>query len=164
MLTLFHVLPLLGAFAGLAIGIGEGGRLFGMVGAVGGAIIGCYFGFVAGRLPFALGLWAVRRQLAAKSVVELRADLRDPNCFIANVVLLELHRRGEDIRPELSVVLDMLVSEDFGRRGQGWAALSSAFPDMAVSITDYRINDSVVECRRKTEFLRAAAKTDAADG
>jgi hypothetical protein len=66
------------------------------------------------------------------------------------------------IRPELPVVLDMLVSEDFRRRGQGWVALLSACPEQAASVPDYRVSDTAYECRRKTNRLRAEAEPDAA--
>ncbi|HXG08319.1 MAG TPA: hypothetical protein VNK04_00870 [Gemmataceae bacterium] len=162
MFTLFDILPLIGAGAGLALGIASGAQLLGTPGAIGGALVGCVFGFIGGRLPFVLVLRVLRRDLAAKTVAELRADLRNPGCLTPNVVLLELLSRGEDLRPELPVVLDMLVSADFGRRGVGWAALASAFPELAASIADYRVSDPVEECRRKTERLRIEAEPGAA--
>jgi hypothetical protein len=162
MLTLFDILPLLGAVAGLVLGVAGGASLAGLPGGVAGVLIGCPAGFVAGRLPLLLVLRALSRDLARKTAAELRADLRSHACLTPNVVLLELLRRGEDIRPELPVVLDMLVSEDFGRRGQGWAALLSAFPELAAQVPDYHISDTVPECRRKTDQLRGEAEPDAA--
>jgi hypothetical protein len=158
MLTLFDILPLCGACIGLALGATGGAGLLGTPGGVIGAVVGCAVGFVAGRLPFLLRLRRLSRDLAAKSTAELRADLRNPNCPTPNLVLLELRRRGEDIRAELPVVLDLLASEDFGRRGTGWAALTSAFPELAVSLSDYRLDDPVEECRRKTGRLRVEAE------
>jgi hypothetical protein len=78
-------------------------------------------------------------------------------------VLLELLSRGEDICAELPAVLDLLASEDFSRRGVGWAALTSVFPELAVSLSDYRLDDPVEVCRRKTDRLRAEAEPGAAD-
>ena len=55
------------------------------------------------------------------------------------------------------MILDLLESGILRGRGHGWAALTSAFPDLAVKAGDYRLDDSVAECRRKTEGLRRAA-------
>jgi len=158
MLTLFDVLPLFGACVGLVLGLIGGGRLLDTPGAISGALVGCVMGFIAGRIPFILTLWVLSRELATKTAPELRADLRSPDCLAPNVVLLELLSRGEDIRCELPVVLDLLASEDFGRRGAGWAALVSAFPELAAAIPDYRIDDPVETCRSKTQCLREKAE------
>jgi hypothetical protein len=152
--TLFHLFVLLGIGTGLALGIAGGAKLFGFGGGVVGALAGGYAGFIIGRLP---ELWVMRslaRRLISKPSGELRAYLRQPDCLIPNIVLLELERRGEDISQELGVVLDLLVSEDATRRGHGWAALDSAFPEHARQIPDYRVGDTVEDCRRKTERLR----------
>jgi hypothetical protein len=162
MLTLFDILPVFGACAGLGLGIASGAWLLGTPGALAGALVGCVCGFFAGRVPRLVVLRLLGRELAAKSVADLPADLRSPRCLIPNVVLLELLSRGEDIRPDLPVVLDMLVSADSARRGFGWAALASAFPELAASIADYRIFDPVEECHRKTDRLRVAAEQGAA--
>jgi hypothetical protein len=157
MFTLFHVLVLAGFLFGAMLGVRAGSALFGTVGGVVGGILGAVVGGVIGRIPELLVLRSLARDLTAKSTAELRDHLHSPNCFTPNVVLLELRRRGEDIRQHLPVVLDLLASEDTGRRGHGWAALASAFPELVEKIRDYRIGDSVDECRRKTEILRNVA-------
>jgi hypothetical protein len=157
MFTLFHVFVLAGALFGFSIGLSIGAKLFGVVGGIIGALAGGYLGVVVGRIPEALVLRPLVRHLKAKSTPELRAQLHSPKCLTPNVVLLELQSRGEDIRQELPVVLDLLVSEDTGRRGHGWAALTSAFPELVEQIRDYRIGDSIDECRRKTQILRKVA-------
>jgi hypothetical protein len=159
MFTLFHVFVLVGGVFGFAFGLSIGAKLFGIVGGIVGALAGGCLGVIVGRIPESLLLRSLARHLKAKSTVELRAQLHGSKCLTPNVVLLELQSRGEDIRQELPVVLDLLVSEDTGRRGQGWAALSSAFPELVERIRDYRIGDSVDECRRKTEILRNVAYT-----
>lgn len=154
MFTIFHVLTLAGFVYGVIVGTRAGSALFGTVGAVVGAIVGGIVGAFVGRIPGFLMLRWLARDLGTKSTSDLRAELHDPSCVTPNCVLLELQYRGEDIRQELPVVLDLLVSDDVGRRGLGWAALTSAFPDLAKQIQDYRIGDSVDECRRKTRILR----------
>ena len=156
MFTLFDLLILLSIVGGAILGGRAGYNYFGTIGAVVGVLTGGRGGLAIGRIPKRLALWAVRRELAAKTSDALRASLRSPDCMTSNLVLLELQRRGEAIRPELPIVLDMLVSEDTSRRGFGWAALTSAFPELAGQVRHYRINDSVDECRRKTEVLRQA--------
>ncbi len=157
MFTLFHVLVLAGFLFGGMLGVRVGSVLFGTVGGMFGGIVGAVGGIIMGRIPELLVLRSLKRDLSGKSTEELRAHLRSPDCLTPNCVLLELRRRGEDIRCELPVVLDLLASENVGRRGSGWAALTSAFPELVERVPDYRIGDSVDECRRKTEILRQAA-------
>jgi hypothetical protein len=155
--TIFHVFILAGIGAGLALGMDVGLQLFGVCGGVVGAMLGGGAGYAAGRLPEDFVLQSLARELALASADELRAYLHGPECQTPNVVLLELQSRGEDIQPELPWILDMLVSEKLSRRGLGWAALTSAFPVRAGQLGDYRTDDSVAECRRKTAKLRNAA-------
>jgi hypothetical protein len=163
MVTVFHVLPLIGACCGLVLGAVGGQSLGGVAGGMVGALVGCLSGLALGRLPLILVARSLNRDLAGKSTAGLRAELRNPAALTPNAVLLELRRRGEDIRPDLPVVLDMLVAEDFGRRARGWAALSSAFPEWAARLADYRGDSPVSDCRRKTERLRAEAGALIAD-
>jgi hypothetical protein len=157
MFTLFDFWKLVGVIFGFAFGLAGGTRFFGVVGGITGALIGGYLGFVVGRVPEHLVLRSLIRHLRHKSVTELRACLHSPTCLTPNCVLLELQHRGEDIRQELPRVLDLLVSEDVDRRGFGWAALASAFPELVGQVRDYRVGDSVAECRRKIEILKRAA-------
>ncbi len=157
MFTLFDLLMLIGLGGGLLFGVLEGAKRFGPIGGIVGAIVGAYLGFIIGRLPWTLMLRSIARDLKSRTSTELREDLRGPRNQPPNLVLLELGRRGEDILGELPVVLDLLVAEDFGQRGRGWAALTSAFPKLAAQIRGYSISDSVEECRRKVQPLRVAA-------
>jgi hypothetical protein len=157
MLTLFHVFMLGGLVFGFAFGLSAEAKLFGVAGGVIGGLLGGYLGLRVGRIPELLVLRSLKRDLSSKTVPELRAYLHSPACLTPNCVLLELRSRGEDSRQELPVVADLLSSEDVGRRGHGWAALTSAFPELVGQIRDYRIGDSAEECRRKTEILRRVA-------
>jgi len=96
----------------------------------------------------------VRKNLERKSVDELRRSLRTPKCLIPNLILLELSSRGEDILPDLPVILDLLESEEQSKRGSGWAALTSAYPDLVTTIPDYRIQDRAEVCRKNIAPLR----------
>ena len=155
MLTIFHVVGLGAGIAGAVFGGMRGAEAWGIAGSVIGVFAGGYVGLLLGGLPQLFALWCVARSLTPKTTPELRAYLRSPECLTPNCVLLELKNRGEDIQPELDFVVDLLASEDVSRRGFGWAALTSAYPELAERIPDYKLNDSVEDCRRKTERLRA---------
>jgi hypothetical protein len=154
MFTLFHLLALVGLSCGAALGGSAGWGMFGVVGAVVGSIAGAVAGFAVGHIPLLIVGRSLAKDLGKKTSDELRAHLHSRECLTPNCVLLELRRRGEDIQRELPVVLDLLVSEEVGKRSLGLAALTSAFPELAERLRDYRIGDSVEECRRKTEVLR----------
>jgi hypothetical protein len=154
-MTIFHVLNLGGLAFGLVYGAKLGSSLGLVVGVI-GAIVGGAIGFIVGRLPLLLALKLIQRSFSKKSVEDLRAMLRDPEFLAPNTVLLELRSRGEDLEPELPVVLDMLVAPSRERRIRGWHALATAFPDRAERITDYRVDDAPEECQRKVQKLRSA--------
>src|SRR5687768_11937425 len=109
MFTLFHLLELVGFGVGLVLGMVGGAGLFGIAGGLGGAVVGGLLGFIIGRIPLVLGLFWLARDLTSQSTAELRSDLHSSKCLTLNLVLLELRRRGEDIRCELPVVMDLLV-------------------------------------------------------
>jgi hypothetical protein len=153
-LTIFHFLIFFGVGIGFLLGLAVGTKLYGIAGGITGALIGGYAGFVVGGLPEFLVIHSFACCLARKTSAELRTFLRSPGCQIPNLILLELQRRGEDVWPELEAVVELLVAEEVGRRGCGWAALASAFPDLAAQLNDYCLGDSVAECRRKTSRLR----------
>ena len=156
MLTLFHVLKFIGFVVGLSTGVAYGARYFGIAGCVVGGLAGMYLGMLVGNIPKRMVLRSGKRELERKTVEELRTMLHIQHCMTPNLVLLELQCRGEDIRCELPVVWDMLVSDSFDQRGRGWAALRSAFPELAKKLRGYRISDSVDECRKKIEVFRVA--------
>jgi hypothetical protein len=152
--TAFHFINLVAICLGLALGAAGGAKLFGSTGGLIGALIGGYAGFILGGLPEWLVFRSLALALARESADELRSFLRSPNCQIPNLVLMELASRGEDITGELNVVLDLLESEDVAQRGRGWAAMISAFPEVAAKVRNYRIGGSVAECREQIAPLR----------
>lgn len=157
MLSIFHIFALAGLVFGASFGAWEGAGRSGAVGLVIGAVAGGLIGLVLGRIPGWLMLRSVAHDLGSKSSDELRGYLRSPGCLTPNCVLLELQRRAEDTRPEIPVILDLLVSTDIRRRSRGWAALNSAFPELAGEISNYCAEDPLEECQRKTEPLRLPA-------
>ena len=148
-MTLFHILPLFGPMMAAFYGMELGSKHFGAAGGISGTIIGGCLGLLCGHIPFILTLKLVSRRLGRKSTEELRTLLGDPDYYAPNTILLELQSRGEDIRQDLLVIMGMLVSTSSARRGQGWAALASAFPDLVEKIPDYRAFESADTCRLK---------------
>jgi hypothetical protein len=156
-MTLFDVLPSFGAATAAALGAALGARLIGIGGAAMGAAVGCMLGMIVGSMPYLLSLRLLRRSYNKKSVADLRADLRRPDCFNANTILLELKARGEDIRTDLPIVLDLLTADDAMMRPIGWAALTTAYPELAATIPNYRIFDTPENCRKIVAVLRPPA-------
>jgi len=145
--------PIFGALAGITLGA----RL-GVIAAVIAGIVGFVLGRIIGRIPTILMIRMMQRRFRGKSAAELRADLRRPDCMTPNCILLELSSRGEDIKKDLDVVLALLESEEPSKRGFGWAALTSAFPDMARMISDFPINGSFAERKKICDRLRELAE------
>ena len=156
MFTLFDLLQLVGFIGGLVLGIALGADSFGIVGGIVGGIGGFFIGAIIGRLPLIATLWLQARQFKSHSSDELRQSLHRDDCLTPNLHLLELQRRGEDIQTELPLVLQMLVSDHSDRRGFGWAALTSAFPDVANQISGYNPMASKAECKKHVDRLTNA--------
>jgi hypothetical protein len=155
MITIFHILPgmglVIGALGGFTLGSHFGTSPGIICGALGGGV-----GLVCGRVPFALALKSMKRDFSGIGTERLRTMLRDPGCLAPNVLLLELGARGEDLEREMSVVLDMLTDPSRERRVRGLHALQSGFPARAKTISDYRIDDTPDDCRKKIQRLRIA--------
>lgn len=157
MFTLFHLIELQGTALGIFLGAMAGGRRFGILGGLAGALVGGIIGRVCGRLPFRITGWVLFRDLRRKSPEALWAMLRDNECVMPNLVLLELRRRGEDRGEGLRLILGMLVSEDRPRRFLGWTALRSVFPDQAAHLDDYNPDASADLRRAVVARLEAAS-------
>jgi hypothetical protein len=153
-ITIFQIIPLYAIIIGICIGV-KLGSVFGHIGAGIGGVVGGILGLLCWRLPLMwICKWLDRkRNLSNKTVEELRAMLRDPNCPIPNVALLELGMRKQNMEQELPVVLDMLVSPLKQRRSRGWRTLASVFPERAKLVADYRVDDSVEKCKEKIQKI-----------
>ena len=152
-MSIFDLLPMVGLLTG-AIGGGTFAAGWGWVAGGCGALVGGLLGMTLGRLPLVLSLMWVHRSFQSKSVEELRSLLKDPACLVPNLILLELHARGEDLQPLLPLVLEMLTSPDRSRRVRGWYALASAYDDCARELQDYSVDDDEEMRREKVERLK----------
>jgi hypothetical protein len=153
MVTLLDVFAILLSLTGFLFG-GLWGARFGAAGAIGGTLAGGALGLFLGRLPTRMVISRARRELAPLSSVELRARLRQADCWTPNVLLLELRSRGEDIRFALPLVLGLMEAECPCHRVKGFAALLSAFPEVAKFAKGYNPNHSLERCKQKVAELK----------
>jgi hypothetical protein len=161
MITLFDViaylaLPLIGAM----VGWGLGNACLGWTGGTAGALIGlALFGYIGAAGKRAFLIFVMRRmknRMTPLSTDELRSQIS--TSFTPNVILLELKSRGEDISSDLDKILELLEDSESHRRIRGWAALKSAFPQIAASLGDYRIHGSTNECRAAVSKVRLSLR------
>ncbi len=95
--------------------------------------------------------WRRFEQMREKTTEELRAILREPNWLYYRNALLELKRRGEDIRQEVVSVLNLLISELKQERLGGWIILKKVYPELAARVADYNPRDPVDTCKEKLQ-------------
>lgn len=70
-----------------------------------------------------------------------------------NSRLLELSQRGNDIQKELPYVHAMLASDRMDRRTNGWAAFTSAFPELVAHTPGYNSIDPTASCVANSQPL-----------
>ncbi len=153
MFTLFNLIRLLTIVGGVFALGSLGWNTLGILGCVIGVPIGFVFGSIIGQLPLVVVLkWMSRRldRMTDKKVVNA---LHDPACPTPNIFLLELNRREIDIQCELPFVQLLLASDEMHRRTAGWAALTSAFPELVGRIPGYNPTATAAECQVKCKPL-----------
>jgi hypothetical protein len=137
--TIFDLLGLVLTVAGLVCGAVVGFERGGLLAAVVGAALGGVIGFIASRLALIVPFAVVSIGLRRRSTPDLRSELRSKASLAPNVLLMELRRRGEAGEEDIAVVLDLLLDDSLEQRSRGLAALTSAYPDLAARIPEYRI-------------------------
>jgi hypothetical protein len=159
--TLFgHLLPLLGLFAGASVGLITGFSRGGFSGAVLGFVVGAILGLICGSLPGTVLRAILSFQLRRKTSGELRTSLRNGECRLVNLATSELRRRGEIVQDDIDFVLDMLVSIHHDDRCRGWAAMLTAFPELAAEIEEYSPINPLEDSRAKVDRLRHSVAAD----
>jgi hypothetical protein len=153
MVTIFHLLMVLAVVGGAALGAAAGWNIAGILGAVVGTVAGVIAGGIVGQIPIAAGMLIVGRRFEKMTTSQLRAHLHDDECSTPNLVLLELRRRGEPIEDELPFLHTLLTSEDVQQRTRGWAALRSAFPELAEQMPGYNPLAPTDQCCRLAAIL-----------
>ena len=158
MFTIFELMRLLAMMGGAAVLGIIGWDKFGIIGCAIGIPVGLIIGGMLGQLPLVFGLKWMSRRFDRMTDDDLLSELHDADCFTPNIHLLELNRRGYDIRRELPHVHALLASSEMHRRTAGWAALTSAFPDLADTIGGYNPTAPSAECQKKCEPLLDATE------
>ncbi len=158
MFTLFDLIRLLAIVAGtVTLGL-AGWNTFGFVGCAVGVPVGFIFGAIIGQLPLIVILKCMSRRFDRMTDEQLVDKLHDPACLIPSILLLELNRRGSDIQRELPFVQSLLASDEMHRRTAGWAALTSAFPELVGRIPGYNPTATAAECQAKCQPLLNATE------
>ena len=107
-----------------------------------------------------VGFFAWRRfeRLSGKTTEELRAILQDSDWLFYRNSLIELRKRGEDIKPEVVPILNLLISDSKQQRIGGWLILKQLYPELASRVSDYKPEDLPEVCKEKMQkiFLRMA--------
>ena len=154
MITIFHVLQFAGLVFGALIGWKLGSGFYGVPGAVAGTVLFAFVGYQAGNLPWRLVLLFEKKRFSKQSTQELIEGLRGRYLFCPNLVLVELRTRGEDVRPFIPYLCELMTSDDIGTRSRGWVALKSAVPEYAALIPAYHPALGKDECIRIAETLK----------
>lgn len=155
--TVFDFFEALGLMFGLAAGVGVAHTSnFGWPTRIGAVILGALGGWSGGWLPGFLGEWFRRRRLGALPTEALKARLHDRCLDIwlpYNLVVLELEKRGVDVRNALPLVARLLSADDSQQRYHGWQMLRAFFPDLARKIPDYDPSLGKASCQAKAESV-----------
>lgn len=157
-ITLFHLIRMLAIMGGAAVLGTIGWNVFGMPGGVIGVPLGFLLGAIIGQMPLIVGLKLISRRFDRMTDDQLVAELHDPACLTPNLHLLELNRRGYNIRCELAFVQSLLASEEMRQRTAGWAALISVFPDLVGRVSGYHPTASTAECQEMCKPLTDATE------
>jgi hypothetical protein len=153
MITLFDLIRWLAMVVSAVVLAAFGWGQFGILGGLIGFPLGLILGWLLGRIPLTVGLQLIAFRLDRLTIDELVAELHHVDCPTPNLHLLELKRRGYDVLRELSVVHTLLTSTDMNRRGKGWAAIISAFPDCVETIAGYDPCATALDCQEKCKAL-----------
>lgn len=129
-MTFFDIFALLGIVGGACLGGFFGGTLMGGLGAVLGALGGGLVGGVLGRLPFALALLGVKKDLDQMSSEALRQELQSGVWTMRHVWMGALAGRGEEVFSALPIVEGMLCSEELAVRHHAGVILDQHFPEL----------------------------------
>ena len=94
--------------------------------------------------------------LRSKSTEQLQAFLRSGDWTYYRNALIELRRRGVDIKGENRQVIRMLMAESPFRRQAGWMILREIYPELAAQLPDYNFRDSDEVCKEKASKILPA--------
>jgi hypothetical protein len=136
-----------------------GGVWLGPLGIPLGALFGWFIGRYGTNVP--LMMWVSRRvdSLNARSTEELRSLFTQkggfgPGDYQTAVSIMQ--QRGDDLRPVLPAILDLMSSKREWTRLNAYSAFLQGFPGLASKLVDYSSEDPAEICRAKIERVRSA--------
>ena len=135
-MTFFGALRIVGTAVGILLGIRLGGYIPAVWGPVLGAVLGGLIGERLGRVPLAMAMVQVSQELSKAETKDLERRLVE-QYFIAHLILEELNRRGLDLAPYESVLVQLLRSESQDQRRFAWRSLQVWFPQRAKAMHGY---------------------------
>src|SRR6266403_1121790 len=102
-----------------------------------------------------VSFFALRRfeSLSAKTTEQLRAILQGSDWLFYRKALRELRKRGEDIKPEVVPILNLLISDSKQQRIGGWLILKQLYPELASRVSDYKPEDLPEVCKEKMQKI-----------
>jgi uncharacterized protein YggL (DUF469 family) len=145
--TLFDVLELTGLLIGGFYAGKYGYASFGYIGGIIGLLVGGFVGLIIFRLPFALSLFFMRRNLEKSSSQELRERLHNGEYYDAHFLLAHLLERGEDVSNEIPLFIDWMKADNELCRQYGWFSLKLVLPEIPSCVNEYNPMDSTEKCR-----------------
>ena len=157
MVSLIDLLVFFGTIAGIMFGASLGYNL-GIICAILCSMFGGIIIFLFGRWINLIMLRKTYHTIAHLTSVELREQLHAQDCFIPNLILLELRFRGEDITSELPLIFNLMQSKYVDHRMRGFAAFLSAFPDMANESNKYNPTNSFEKCKKNVKRIENRVK------
>jgi hypothetical protein len=151
-MTIFDVFQLTCTFGGMTLGFLMGHRHFGLAGGIVGVVVGMAVGVFVGRLPLALSLWWLKRDLKQSSIAGLKSKL-DRQFYLSHLIIAELVVRGEPVESFKSYVLALLHSDAADKRNFGWNNLRIWFPELAEKMEGFKPSNPTEECERRLKGL-----------
>jgi hypothetical protein len=145
--TLFDAFEVSGLILGGILGGEYGYANFGYIGGVVGLLVGGFAGLIILRLPFALSLLFMRRNLEKSSSQKLRERLHNGEYYIAHHIIPQLLVQGEDVSDEIPLFIDWMKAETEFCRRCGWVSLKLVLPEIPSCVDEYNPMDSTEKCR-----------------
>lgn len=158
MFTVFDLIRLLAILVGSLLLGTIGWNKFGVIGCILGVPFGFVIGAIVGQLPLIVVQKCISRRFDRMTNDQLIGELHSPTCLIPNILLLELNRRGYNIQTEIPFVQRLLVSEEMHRRTAGWAASTSAFPELVGRIPNDNPTATAADCQLASSGLLDATE------
>jgi hypothetical protein len=124
-----------------------------------GALVGLFVGRWAVNLPLVLWVSWLYKSLSSRSTEDLQGlFVRKPGfgrtgCYQMAAGIMK--NRGDDLRPIVPVLLDLMGATAHRTRLDAYGALLTGFPELLEELEDFRPEESAEVCQAKVMRLRA---------